>query len=152
MGRVEDTVTSLAEPIAASLGLEVVEVQYRKEAGSWCLRVILDRDGGIGVEDCRAFSEALGEALDQADPVPHAYVLEVSSPGVERPLKKERDYVRFAGRRVAVTTFAPFEGRKRFTGELLGLHDGAVRLRLEDGGEIAIPLPAVARAKLAPEL
>ncbi|MDQ7794576.1 MAG: ribosome maturation factor RimP [bacterium] len=151
MGRVEETVSELAEPIASRLGLELVEVEYRKEAGDWRLRVVLDKDGGVGVDDCQAFSQELGPVLDRADPVPHTYLLEVSSPGIERPLKKEADFERFAGRRVAVATFSPVEGRKRFSGELLGVDGGQVRVRLNDGEELAIPLAAIAKAKLAPE-
>ncbi len=151
MGRVEAAVAGLAEPIAERLELELVEVEYRKVAGSWQLRVILDKENGIGVEDCRGFSEELGRALDEADLVADSYVLEVSSPGVERPLKKEDDFRRFAGRRVQVVVFAPIDGRKRLIGQLLGLYEDQVKLRLESGEEVGIPRAAVARARLAPK-
>ncbi|HSW10955.1 MAG TPA: ribosome maturation factor RimP [Bacillota bacterium] len=151
MGRVEAGVAGLAVPIAERLGLELVEVAYSRASGSWQLRVILDKENGIGVEDCQRFSEELGRALDEADLVPHSYLLEVSSPGMERPLKREADFQRFAGERVQVVVFAPIDGRKRLVGQLLGLVEGEVRVRLESGEVVGVPYTAVARARLAPE-
>ncbi|HCC34080.1 MAG TPA: ribosome maturation factor RimP [Clostridiales bacterium] len=151
MGRVEAGVAGLAGPIAERLGLELVEVEYGRVAGSWQLRVILDKESGIGVEDCQRFSEELGRALDEADLVPEAYLLEVSSPGMERPLKREADFQRFAGKRIQIAMFAPVDGRKRLIGQLLGLVGGEVRVRLESGEEVGVPYTAVARARLAPK-
>ena len=151
MGRVEAGVAGLAGPIAERLGLELVEVEYGRVAGSWQLRVILDKESGIGVEDCQRFSEELGRALDEADLVPEAYLLEVSSPGMERPLKREADFQRFAGKRIQIAMFAPVDGRKRLIGQLLGLVGGEVRVRLASGEEVGVPYTAVARARLAPK-
>jgi ribosome maturation factor RimP len=151
MGKVDAGVAGLAGPIAERLGLELVEVEYRKVAGSWQLRVIIDKESGVGVEDCQAFSEELSCALDETDLVPSSYLLEVSSPGIERPLKKAADFQRFAGKRVQVVAFAPVHGQKRLVGELLGLVEDEIKLRLESGEEVGIPFTAVARARLAPK-
>jgi len=143
-------VTPVAEELAAELGLEVVDVEYRREGGGWVLRVFIDKPGGVTLDDCQAVSEALSERLDELDPIPNSYSLEVSSPGVERPLKRPADFQRFAGRRVQLRTFAPVDGRRNFQGRLMGLVEGEVVLET-DAGQVAIPLDAVAKAHLVAE-
>lgn|SRR5690606_10378177 len=143
-------VTPMAEEAAAGLGLEVVDVEYRREGGGWVLRVFIDKPGGVTLDDCQAVSHALGQRLDEADPIPNRYSLEVSSPGIERPLKRPADFERFAGRRVQIRTFAPLDGRRNFKGELVGLVEGAVVVRT-DTGQVAIPQDMVARANLVAE-
>lgn len=143
-------VTPMAEEAAAGLGLEVVDVEYRREGGGWVLRVFIDKPGGVTLDDCQAVSHALGQRLDEADPIPNRYSLEVSSPGIERPLKRPADFERFAGLRVQIRTFAPLDGRRNFKGELVGLVEGAVVVRT-DTGQVAIPQDMVARANLVAE-
>ena len=145
---VEEVVLEQAEAIARELGYEVVDVEYVPERGGRVVRVFIDKAGGIGVEDCRALSERLSQALDVLDPVPGPYRLEVSSPGVERPLRKEADFQRFAGREVEVHTFAPVQGRRHWVGELLGIEGGKVRLRLSDGSQVELPREGISRARL----
>jgi len=102
----------------------------------------------MDVEDCANVSRALSAVLDVEDPIPSAYTLEVSSPGIDRPLTREKDYVRWAGHIVRVETLEPVEGRRRFKGTLLGLEAGGVRMKLDDGKEAVVPLSTVSRAKL----
>lgn len=143
-------VTPMAEAVVGALGLELVDVEYRREGGGWVLRVLIDKPGGVTLDDCQAVSEVLGEKLDEADPIPNRYNLEVSSPGIERPLKRPADFERFAGRRVQVRTYAPWNGRRNWQGELVGLIGGEVVLRT-DTGQVAIPQNMVARANLVAE-
>ncbi len=146
-------VTELAEPLLASLGMELVEVEYRREGREMILRLFLDREGGVSLDDCAAASRELSALLDVEDFIPGHYTLEVSSPGLNRPLKKESDYRKYQGRLVKVRTFellADDAGnqRKTFTGELLGLEEGVVRLRLTEGQTAGIPLEKIAKANL----
>lgn len=143
-------VEEAAAPVAAALGLELVDVVYVKEGGDWYLRVFIDRDGGVTLEDCQALSEKLDRWLDQADPVPQSYHLEVSSPGLERPLKKLEDFRRFQGRTINLSTFAPVEGRKKFTGRLVDAGEETVLLETQ-GRQLVIPLEQVAAARLKAE-
>lgn len=150
MGRnkgIEQKVWPLAERISDELSLEVVDVEFVKEAGRYFLRIYIDKPEGVDLDDCQAFSERIGVLLDEEDPIPQAYYLEVSSPGVERPLKKPADFERFAGREAQIKTFAAIDGQKQFKGKLLGIRDGQVVL--DDGKkEHQIPLEQIAKAHL----
>lgn len=148
---IEKLVTDWTRDIVGGTELELVEVEYVKEPSGWILRVYIDKPGGVDLEDCRQVSEALDQKLDEEDPIPGPYFLEVSSPGLERPLKKRSDYERFAGRLVQIRTFSALHGRKRFEGVLGGLNGENVVL--EWGGEtIEIPLELISKANLALEL
>ncbi len=138
------------EEIIADGPIELVDVEYVKEAHGWVLRVFLDKPGGIDVEDCRSVSEVLSDVLDREDPIPGPYSLEVSSPGLERPLKKESDYVRFAGRLANIRTYQAINGQKNFQGTLMGIEDGKVLIEI-DGEASAIPLDMISKARLAVE-
>jgi len=147
-GKVEDRVERLAFPIAAECGVELVNVEFVKEGAFWYLRVYIDKDGGVTVDDCEAVSHRLSGRLDEADPIPQSYILEVSSPGLERALKKPADFTRFQGKLVKVCTFAPVWGKKEFLGELVGLHDDQVAI-LVDGEKLLIPWKQVSQVRLA---
>ncbi|KRI41335.1 hypothetical protein APC20_02205, partial [Acinetobacter baumannii] len=99
-------------------------IEYKKEGSNWFLRVYIDKEDGVDIEDCGRVSEKLGKKLDEVDPIPGAYFLEVSSPGAERPLKKERDFERAVGKHVHVTTSEPIDGATVFEGELVA-YDGS---------------------------
>lgn len=148
--RIADIVGRLTEPIAAEHGLELVEVEYRKEGGEWLLRVTIDKPGGVDIDDCSLVSQLLGEKLDEMDPIPQQYRLEVSSPGLDRPLRTERDFQRFIGATVIIHTFAPVNGKKVFTGRLSDSHDGYIRLESSEGDIVEIPMAGVAKANLYP--
>ncbi|MFZ5634824.1 MAG: ribosome maturation factor RimP [Bacillota bacterium] len=144
---VSAVVENISAPVVEELGLELVAVEFVKEGGRWILRVYIDKPGGVGHNDCEAVSHRLDTLLDEKDPIPHSYTLEVSSPGIERPLKKPGDFQRFSGHMVNVTTFAPLEGSRKFTGKLGGVEGDAVILE-EEGRKTAIPFDQVASAKL----
>lgn len=140
-------VEAMVLPIVQELNLELVDVEFVKEGAHWYLRVFLDKDGGIDVEDCRAVSEKLSHLLDEQDPIPQAYMLEVSSPGLDRPLRKQSDYAKYSGRLVRVKTFAPVDGKKEVVGELKGLEGEDVVLAVE-GREVRIPREKAASIRL----
>jgi ribosome maturation factor RimP len=149
--RVLQVTEQLVQPILDALGLELVDLEFVREGGRWFLRVFIDKPGGVSLTDCQNVSERLGPLLDVKDPIPHAYHLEVSSPGLERPLKKPADYVRYQGRKVQVRTYAPIEGRRRFVGRLQKAGTEEITVEV-DGVEFTIPLAQVAAARLAVEL
>jgi ribosome maturation factor RimP len=126
-GYVEKTVEKLAEELLADTGLELVDVEYVKEK-DWYLRVYIDKPEGIDIEDCQALSEKLEKELDEKNVVPDSYILEVSSPGLDRVLKKEKDFVREAGKMVDVSLYEPLDGSKQITGKLIGCGDNALKL------------------------
>lgn len=140
---VRETVWSFMEHAAARRGLELVDVTFRREGGAWYLRVFLDRPGGLRLEDCEAVSGELSRFLDATDPIPQRYYLEVSSPGEERPLRRESDFVRFAGRPVRLRV-----GHRKLRGVLEGVAAGRVRVRREDGELEEIALGEVSEAHL----
>lgn len=141
------TVAKLVTPLVDDCGIELVEVKYVKEGGRWFLRVFIDKPGGIGLQDCELVARCIDPVLDTHDPVPHAYTLEVSSPGVDRPLNKLADFQRFSGERVSLSTFVPVDGKRRFTGILGPASDHSVTLDV-DGKEVVIPMEQVASARL----
>ncbi len=143
-------VEELVKPIVDALDLELVDVEFVKEGSQWYLRVYIDKPGGVDIDDCQAVSERLDVLLDEKDPIPQSYILEVSSPGIERPLKKPEDYRRFAGSLVTVNTYAPIDGKKSFTGNLIGLHDDGVHLDV-DGKRVVIPKDKISLTRLAVE-
>ncbi len=151
---VERRVQALAEAIAGERGFTVVDVAYVREAGRRYLRITLDKPGGVTLDDCGEFSRLLGDRLDVEDLIPESYYLEVASPGLDRPLKKDRDFEIFRGRRVEIRTFAPPEGappgKNLLHGELLGLEDGVIAVRDDDGTVWRLPQAQVARARLDP--
>ena len=132
MSKISDIVAGLAQPLAAELGLELWDVEYVREAGQWFLRVYVDKDGGVSINDCEALSKALDPVLDEADPIPDSYVFEVSSAGAERELKRPRDFEKFMGSAVEVRLYKAVDGSKTWTGTLAGYEDGAVRLQSGD--------------------
>jgi ribosome maturation factor RimP len=155
--RIETSVTRLANRLAAQLGYELVEVIYSKEGPDWILRCTIDTiaAGSVGINDCQRFSEALEKLLDQEDPIPGHYLLEVSSPGLERPLKTERDFERFAGRQIAIRLHQPLLGRKSFSGQLLGISGSAATAVIKiksDDQLLEIPYSNLAKVNLAVEL
>lgn len=146
-----DRVRTLAEPIAAHAGMELVDVEFLRQGGRWVLRIFLDKPGGISLDDCQAISRQVEKLLDVEDFIEPAYVLEVSSPGIERPLRTPAHFERFAGRMVEVKTFAPIgePPRKNYRGRLLGIdRDQVVSVEI-DGVTHRIPLDQVAKANLA---
>ncbi len=150
--RIEELVEQLAQPVTDDLGLELVGVELVKEGPNRYLRVYIDKEGGVSFEDCEAVSRAVDPRLDEVLPDPPYEYFEVSSPGLERPLKRDEDFARYAGHEVAVSTYAPVDGQKLFIGKLIGLVDGGVALELTEGKQagqqITLERKQVAAARL----
>ncbi len=146
--KILETVENLFKPLEGTDGLELVDIEFVKEGGSHYLRVFIDKPEGITLEDCQRVNDELSLGLDREDPISQSYILEVSSPGLNRPLKKEADYQRFTGREVKIKTFVPLEEQKVFKGTLKGLDQGTVLVETEQGIK-AIPLEKIAKANLA---
>lgn len=146
--KIKSAVEEMAQPYLDEHGFELVDVEYVKEGSNWFLRVFVDKDGGIDLDDCSMISEYLSQKLDENDPVSTAYFLEVSSPGAERPLKKAEDVTKAVGKNVFVTTYEPINGLKEFEGRLLSFEDG--ELTVQSGQKKhTIPYEKVAGARLA---
>jgi ribosome maturation factor RimP len=148
--KIEKAVFDLCEPVAVSYGLELVQVQYRREDRGWVLRIIVDRDGGITVDECGSLSREVSDLLDVEDLIDGSYNLEVSSPGLDRPLTKPADFDRFAGREINLKTLQPVEGRRNFRGTLEGIQNEMVRL-LVDGKNYELEWSLVQKANLVPD-
>ena len=127
--RIEELVTELAMPIAQSKSYELVAVEFIKEGAHWYLRIYIDKDGGITIDDCQAVSEELSAKIDKLDPIEQTYFLELSSPGLERPLKRQKDIIKFKGETVEVKLFQPIDGKKVFEGELIGLINNQISIK-----------------------
>jgi ribosome maturation factor RimP len=150
--KVTEVVEELALPILEELQLELVEVEYVKEGKTWFLRVYIDKETGVDIEGCGNVSEKLSEKLDEVDPIPQNYFLEVSSPGAERPLKKEKDFLNAIGKNVYIKTYEPILDEKEFEG-ILTSFDGeevTIEVRIKTRKKtIVIPFEKVAKARLA---
>lgn len=148
MSKITDTVLALAQPVVEAEGCEIWDVEYVREAGAWYLRVYIDKAGGVSIDDCEAVSRALDPVLDEADPIPTSYIFEVSSAGVERELRRPRDFEKFLGSQVEVRHYQPVEGAKAHTGTLRGYADGAVTIEI-NGAEKTYQKAQVAQVRLS---
>ncbi len=150
--RVIDIVEQLALPICEEQGLELVDIEYKKEGANWYLRVFIDKPTGVDIDDCSQFSEQMSARLDEVDPIPTSYFLEVSSPGAERPLKKADDFDRAVGQYVHVSLYQPHEGRKVFEGTLIRHGEDGLEIQYMDKTSlrtVVVPMEQVAQARLA---
>ena len=149
MAKVTDTVAQLALPFVQEAGCSLWDVEYVKEAGSWFLRIYIDKEAGVSIEDCEAVSRPLSDALDEADPIEGSYVLEVSSAGADRVLKKPEHFQQFAGTEVEVRLYRPRGGKKEFVGDLVSWEDGNVTLTMA-GEQVLFEKKEVAQVRLYP--
>jgi ribosome maturation factor RimP len=148
--RVQRRVEEIADSILKDEGLELVDLEYRREGRRWVLRLFIDKEGGVTVEDCAAVSRELGDILDAKDAVPEAYVLEVSSPGLNRRVRKKEDFSRFAGRKIEVRLTASQDGRRKIVGNILRVEGEAVVIAAPES-TYSIALEDIARATLVYE-
>ncbi len=155
---IADQVRALVEPVLARDGYELVEVEWLRQAGRWTLRLFVDKAGGVNIDDCQAASRTVEPILDVADFIEPAYDLEVSSPGLDRPLRKPADFERFAGQRAHVKAYGPVAGtapgspgRKHWSGVLRGFRDGGVEIEV-DGVLHRVPHDQIAKANLEYDL
>jgi ribosome maturation factor RimP len=142
-----DRVRAMIHPIVLNEGVEVVDIEYRRESGGWVLRLILDKEGAITLDDCTRVSQEVGRSLDVEEVIQTPYTLEVSSPGLTRPLKTEKDFMKYRHRLVKVKTVDPIQNCRQFKGRLLGVSENGVEIEVE-GGVFQIPLSNVAKANL----
>ena len=149
MAKVTDVVAQLAAPVVEQAGCSLWDVEYVKEAGEWFLRVYIDKEGGVSIDDCEAVSRPLSDLLDEADPIEGSYTFEVSSAGADRVLKKPEHFARFQGQEVEVKLYRPRDGQKDFVGMLQSWRDGDVTLDV--GGEpITFEKKGIALVRLYP--
>jgi ribosome maturation factor RimP len=152
MSKITELAERLVQPILDEMKLDLVDVEYVKEGKNWFLRVYIDKEEGVDIEECGMVSERLSEKLDELDPISHNYFLEVSSPGAERPLKKRIDFEKAVGKYVHIKTFEPIDGEKEFEGKMLSFHDDELVLEIRvktRKKEVTIPFQKVAKARLA---
>ncbi|THE14507.1 ribosome maturation factor RimP [Bacillus timonensis] len=150
--KVTQIVEELVIPILTELQMELVDVEYVKEGKDWFLRVFIDSQKGVDIEDCGTVSEKLSEKLDEIDPIPYNYFLEVSSPGAERPLKKMNDFEKAIGKQVYVKTYEPIDGEKIFEGELASFDGSIITINImvkTRKKSVEIPYEKIANARLA---
>lgn len=135
-------------PLLAEKGLRLWDVRFEKEGGNWYLRYYIDKDSGVTIQDCESVSRAVEKILDEADPIDHAYILEVGSPGIERELTKDWHFKECAGKTVTVKLIRPVEGIRDFTGKLAGMADGTITILLDDDLEMSFAKKEAAYIKL----
>ena len=146
---IESTIEALVQPIVDAKNIEIVDIEYVKEAGQFYLRIYLEKEGGITLDDCAEVSRELNPILDEKDPIKDNYFLEVCSPGLDRPLKKDKDFERYKGRDVEIKLYKPMNGSKQFEGELVGLtEDNNIKVII-DGEEVDFTRKEVALIRLA---
>jgi ribosome maturation factor RimP len=148
----EARIAALADQAAASMGMEVVLVEIKGGGNRSIVRTFIDQPGGISLSDCQRFSKRFSVLLDVEDWIPFSYFLEVSSPGLDRPLVKEVDFRRFAGREAKVRTRIPATGQRNFRGRILGVTDGRLLLELAEGKNVEIVLTDIEKANLVAEI
>jgi ribosome maturation factor RimP len=142
--------TQLLQPLVEDLGYEFVGLEHRSNPKNPAVVIYIDRPGGIAVEDCERVSREVAALLDVEDPIPGHYDLEVSSPGLDRPLFTLEQFERFSGQVAQVSLFTPLDGRRKFKGEILGIRSGVVRLD-QDGTEVELDMGNIAKARLVPD-
>ena len=139
----------LLSATAESMNFEIADVEFVKEGQNYYLRVYLDKEGGITIDDCEVFSKAAEKILDKEDPIEQPYIFEVSSPGIDRPLKKERDFEKYSGEIVDIKLYKPFNGSKEYQGTLIGLMDNNIIITDDNGQELKFEKKSVASVRLA---
>ena len=136
MGKVSEQVYELVAPIAESFGLEVIEVLYEKKYDGMNLTVVIDKEGGVTIDDCEKLHRAIDGPLDELDPIDTAYILNVSSPGIDRPLTLERDYKRNLNKKISVKLYKPLDGKKAYEGVLVNYDEDTFTIETKNGKQI----------------
>jgi ribosome maturation factor RimP len=146
-GQQAEVIRALVEPVVVYAGMELIDVEYGREPSGMVLRLIIDKPGGVTIDDCSHISRLAGDLLDAKDPVPWSYNLEVSSPGINRPLKKKDDFERFVGQKVLIKTREPIDGRRNFKGILDGTKENFIVVSSEQT-TFNIPFELIAKARI----
>ncbi|PIQ95490.1 MAG: ribosome maturation factor RimP [Nitrospinae bacterium CG11_big_fil_rev_8_21_14_0_20_56_8] len=145
-GPVPQSIFEIIAPVIRKENLELVDVEYKRAGRNWILRVFIDREGGVTLEDCQKVSHLVGDLIEIEEIVSNAYVLEVSSPGLDRPLKTERDYLKYKSKKITVNTFSPIDNRRHFRGIVSDFKDDTLHLE-ENGKLLQILLENISLAK-----
>jgi len=146
--RIVSQVSQLAEGLLGEYGMEMVDVEFRFERGRWTLRVFIDKQGGITVDDCAHVNRELGDLIEAKDIIGYHYVLEISSPGLNRPLRKEGDFIRSIGKMVKLELSRPINKRRNFTGRVTSVRQGIIGLLVDNDNLIELPLKEIDRARV----
>lgn len=147
-GNTVAAVRAIAEPIAEQLGLSIWDIRFLKEGTTWYLRIFIDKDGGVSIDDCVDMTHAVNKPLDEADPIEQAYCLEVSSPGIERELTRDEHFLKCIGQKIMVKTIRPVDGKRDFKGVLESYDNGNIGFRAEDGSGLSFTKKEVSFVKL----
>ena len=147
MSKITERVFELAKPVVEEEGCSLWDVEYLREAGTWYLRIYIDKEGGVSIDDCERISRRLDPILDEADPIPESYVFEVGSAGADRELKRPSDFAQFMDSEIEVKLYKPLDGSKSFVGRLAGYEDGTVVLDWR-GKELRFALAQIAQVRL----
>lgn len=139
-------------PFVELEGMEVVDVQYVSEHGRKVLRIFLDKLGGVTLQDCEEMSGKLGELIDESNIIHESYVLEVSSPGLDRVLKKSKDFIRFTGSKARISLYAPLDGQRNFLGRIISVNNDIIEIEDVSGRRAKIPISSMAKARLEPDI
>jgi ribosome maturation factor RimP len=145
--KVADIVRQLVMPILEDNGFELVDIEFKKEGAEQYLRIFIDKPDGITIDDCELISRHLSDKLDEEDPIPQAYILEVSSPGIDRPLKTQRDFERNMGKQVEIRLYKQFMGHKAYKGTLVGFDDERVEIETVDNQRLSFGISDIALIK-----
>jgi len=143
-----EKITNLLAPVVESQGIELYDLEFIKEGDAWILRLYIDKETGVDLEDCERVSRAAEVVLDEHDPIEQSYYLEVSSPGVERKLSKPAHYERYVNHKIALRLYGPLDGRRNFTGQLTGYESQTLTLTEEDGSIHQIPVSQIGNCRL----
>lgn len=141
-------VKNIAQPVADELGVEIWDIRFVKEGAQWYLRIFIDKEGGVSIDDCVDFSHAINKPLDEADPIEQAYCLEVSSPGIERELTRDEHFEKCIGEKVMLKTIRPVESQRDFKGVLTSYEDGKITVTKEDESSLTFNKKEVSWVKL----
>lgn len=145
----EAKVLTIVEPILTEKALELADLEFVKEGPNWYLRIYIDKEGGVTIEDCESVSRILEKKLDEKDPIEQAYILEVSSPGIDRPLKKPEHFQKYMGEIIDIKLYKPLEGKKEYQGELKNFENGIITIMDENEKEIQFVQKETASVRLA---
>lgn len=145
--RIAESVRQIVTPVLASEGMELIDIEYRREGRGWVLRLFIDKNGGVTLDDCTSVSRQIGDLIEVKDIIDHPYILEVSSPGLNRPLKNISDFERFKGKQVKIKARKLIDGRRNFKGTLMGYDQGIVRIAI-DSKIYGIPYKEIVKANL----
>ena len=146
--KIINEVSPLVEGFLHESGMEMVDLEFRFESGRWTLRIFIDKEGGVTVDDCANVNKELGYLIEAKNIIDYHYVFEVSSPGLNRPLKKEKDFIRSIGKMIKLELARPVNKRSKFTGRLTNVREGMISLLVGDGALVELPLREIDKARV----